>query len=453
MELFALFSPRPQQVAPSSGMSRRFTVREICVLLHRYVGLATALFLIIAGLTGSFLAFYHELDTALSPHLYRVAPPAPDAQPLDPFTLRERVEALVPDAWVHWVPLHREPGEAATLWAEAPADPVTKEHAELENDEFFLNPYTGEELGRRKWGDITQGTTNLMPFLYKLHYSLAIPGNWGTWLFGIAALLWTLDNFVGFYLTLPVRRRKPSTSAPQGKSFWQRWKPAWQIKWNSTIWRVNFDLHRAFGLWLWVMLFVFAWSSVGLNLNMVYRPLMGLVFDMADPYAAQPDLPRDQAEPGIPWRQAHGIGQQLMAEQAAAQGFSVHREESLSYDGHKGLFRYRVKSDRDITDRWGSTAVLFDANTGEFKQLILPTGQSSGNTVTAWLYALHFGAVFGLPYRIFVSMMGLIVVLLSITGVVIWLKKRQARHRVAERQATLDSRATHATQMQADSPL
>lgn len=186
------------------------------------------------------------------------------------------------------------------------------------------------------------------------------------------------------------------------------------------------------------MLFVFAWSSVGLNLDSVYRPVMGFFFDMSDPYAAQPDLPRDQAEPGIPWRQAHVIGKQLMAEQAAAQGFVIHREESLNYDARTGIFRYRVQSDWDMTNRSGSTTVLFDANTGEFKRLILPSGQSSGGTVTAWLYALHFGAVFGLPYRIFVSVMGVVVVLLSITGVIIWLRKRRGREHPAMRRAAFD---------------
>ncbi len=38
-----------------------------------------------------------------------------------------------------------------------------------------------------------------MPFLNKLHYSVAVPGNWGFWLFGIAALIWTRRNHILFY--------------------------------------------------------------------------------------------------------------------------------------------------------------------------------------------------------------------------------------------------------------
>lgn len=52
--------------------------------------------------------------------------------------------------------------------------------------------------------------------------------------------------------------------------------------------------------------------------------------------------------------------------------------------------------------------------------------------------ALHTAMVFGLPMQIFVSVMGLIVVTLSVTGVVIWLKKRQGRQRTATRRAVLD---------------
>ncbi|MGH8611842.1 MAG: PepSY domain-containing protein [Gammaproteobacteria bacterium] len=66
-------------------------VRPALVLLHRYVGLVMAGFLLIAGLTGSLLAWNDELEAVLSPQLFRAAPPAPDAQALDPLVLRAHV--------------------------------------------------------------------------------------------------------------------------------------------------------------------------------------------------------------------------------------------------------------------------------------------------------------------------------------------------------------------------
>jgi uncharacterized iron-regulated membrane protein len=40
---------------------------------------------------------------------------------------------------------------------------------------------------------------------------------------------------------------------------------------------------------------------------------------------------------------------------------------------------------------------------------------------------VHSGRIFGLPGRILISAMGLGVAMLSVTGVVIWLRKRRAR--------------------------
>jgi uncharacterized iron-regulated membrane protein len=94
-----------------------------------------------------------------------------------------------------------------------------------------------------------------------------------------------------------------------------------------------------------------------------------------------------------------------------------------------------VRSGRDIQDRRGNTEVLFDADTGEMRLLLLPTGQYAGNTVTSWLYALHEANVFGMSYRIFVCVLGLMITMLSVTGVYIWWKKRRARKFSTSRRA------------------
>jgi uncharacterized iron-regulated membrane protein len=46
-------------------------------------------------------------------------------------------------------------------------------------------------------------------------------------------------------------------------------------------------------------------------------------------------------------------------------------------------------------------------------------------------FPLHSGRIAGVPGRILLSVMGLVVAMLSLTGIVIWLKKRQARLRVS----------------------
>jgi uncharacterized iron-regulated membrane protein len=48
-------------------------------------------------------------------------------------------------------------------------------------------------------------------------------------------------------------------------------------------------------------------------------------------------------------------------------------------------------------------------------------------------FPLHSGRIAGIPGRVFLSFMGIVVALLSITGIVIWFKKRANRRRVALR--------------------
>lgn len=71
--------------------------------------------------------------------------------------------------------------------------------------------------------------------------------------------------------------------------------------------------------------------------------------------------------------------------------------------------------------------VIFSVLTGEMLKSVLPRNESPGNALNAWLEALHMAAIWGLPYKIAVSLAGLMVTMLSVTGVLIWMKKRSAR--------------------------
>ena len=283
---------------------------------------------------------------------------------------------------------------------------------------------------------------NFIFFIVALHYRLALPGSVGIWLFGIAALLWTIDCFVSAYLTFPMHVRRLDDgyrAAPVllRKSWWSRWKPSWLVKWRASAFRVNFDLHRAGGLWVWLMLLVLAWSSVGFNLGpQVYTPVMETVFNMPDnPFGDLPVLETPQLEPALAWSEAQRIGRQLMAEQANIYGFKVKDEMQLGYNPERSVFIYSATSDRDITDAGGGTFIMFDSTTGKFLGLDLPTGQNAGTTLNSWIFALHMALIWGLPFKIFLCVVGIIIAMLSVTGVYIWLKKRRVKRLSKERRA------------------
>lgn len=389
-------------------------MRAVMLIVHRYVGLLLAVFLAIAGITGSLLAWNEELEAAISPQLFRVTAP-PGAARMAPLLLHARVQARYPDALATRLPLEFSDGRSV-LFA---LRPLSKGQT-LPNDQVFVDPYTGQVLGQRRWGDIAQGMKNLMPFIYRLHYSLALDGI-GTLLFGIVALLWTLDCFAGAWLTLPNRPASGEAARPWPARWWQAWKFR-----RGSAYKVSFNLHRAGGLWTWAMLFVLAWSSVAFNLPQVYEPVMKAAFAHQRGLESIPKLARPQLTPALSWQQALPAARRLMAQQALAGGFVVVAEKSLLYDPQRAIYRYDVRSSHDIRHKGGHTRLVMDAGTGQFKGLWLPTGAAAGDTLSTWLATLHMAAMWGWPLQLLVCLMGLAVTLLSITGVHVWLRKRRA---------------------------
>jgi uncharacterized iron-regulated membrane protein len=372
--------------------------RALWVILHRWAGLSLALFLILCGLTGSALAWLPELERLTAPSFHT----APAGPALDPLQLRAMAEEAS-GGRVDFARLQLVPGDSLIVpverWPGAPAPGF---------DEIALDPTTGAVLGTRTWGDIREGAVNLMPFLYRLHYSLAL-GDTGVLILGIAALVWTLDCFIGWYLTLPRGRTR----------FWPRWRKAWGVSLASGP-RTNFDLHRAGGLWLWPILLMFAWSSVGFNLPQVFNPVMTAALGPETPWEQPPD-----PLAGAPdWAAAERQAAAHLAAAAASEGFGGERLEWLRLDREAGLWIAGFRSDRDIQERYAGGRLAFSAHDGALRYLNLPTGQSGRATVESWLFGLHMGLVLGTPWRIAVTAIGLGIVLLAATGVLIWTRKR-----------------------------
>jgi uncharacterized iron-regulated membrane protein len=414
---------------------RQIWDRQVWVIAHRWAGLSLALFLALAGLTGAMMAFYDELEALIAPQLHLAQPPSPQAKQLDSIELREKVQTAYPGAVINYLPLHVEPGHALKLDIRR-IDPVTKRIGpwSSEVDEVFVDPYTGRILGERLWGDISQGAINVMPFVYRLHYTL-LADKTGRYILGIAALIWVLDTFVGFYLTLPMRRaRAQSQAKDSGPSWWSRWKPSWLVRWMGGETKLTFDLHRAGGLWLWPILFVFAWSSVMFNLREVYDPVMRL-FGSEKLLDGLSTLSRPDYEPQLNFATAAAHARELASSEAAQRGLSIEPDglSALSYRPAVGSYVYYFTTDRDFTQRGGRSLVVFDGNSGELRKLMLPQGANGANTFTEWMIALHMARVWGLPYRMAVTAIGLMVTVLSVTGVLIWMRKRQARSLAAEK--------------------
>jgi uncharacterized iron-regulated membrane protein len=206
-------------------------MRTLWTTLHRWMGLFTALFLIVSGLTGAVISWDHEIDGWINSKLYDTEARGPFR---NPFELAAAVEAHDPRARVAYMPLGFEEGHAAGYFVQPRNDPATGRPYKLGYNQVFVDPVTAEVRGKRDSTAVSFKPETLMPFLRKLHYTLHVPAMWGSdrvghWIMGGIALVWLLDSFVGFYLTMPrrLRQRAGADVVPHRDpaSWWSRWKP------------------------------------------------------------------------------------------------------------------------------------------------------------------------------------------------------------------------------------
>jgi uncharacterized iron-regulated membrane protein len=386
--------------------------RRLLVLVHRYVGLAIALFVAMSGLTGSLLTFHHELDEWLNPDFF--AETASGAK-LPPERIAAAVEASDTRLRVTYMTLPDKPGHVSEVVAAPRFDAATGQPFDLEHDWFSVDPVTGAIIGKRYWGGCCFAPSELIPFLYEFHHNLKLPEPWGLWVMGTVALAWIVDCLVAITLTFP--RARP---------FLERWRSAWAIK-RGSAYRTSFDLHRAGGLWLWLLLLMIAISGVAMTLRTeVFEPVVSL----ASPVTPSPFDRRGLQPPDKPVEPKISFSEVLARAQddARRRGWTPPAGEFF-YSPETGLFGVGFGQPHEFN---AGNAWLYYDEAGTFFAAVVPGEGSAGDIFAQLQFPLHSGRVAGLPGRIFISLTGIGVAILSFTGVFIWWRKRNVR-RAADR--------------------
>ena len=391
------------------------TARGAVLRLHRWAGLLTAGFLVVAGLTGSVIAFENEIDAWLNPDLFHTTSLG---EALSPSSLAERIEAQEPRIRVSRIPLLPRAGETLLVSFQPRVDPGTGEPFVLPFNQLFADPVTGRVVGTRMASrDIADccNRHNVLRIVYRFHYTLAVPGRWGVWLMGAISLIWVIDCFLGLWLTVP-----------RGRPLLAKWTPAWLIKRRAGGYRRNLDLHRAGGLWLWLVLLALAVSGVYLNLRSeVFRPAVALVSPLTPTFKEQ----FRQSPPGQEIEPSLGFDEMLArARQEAARRGWAEPPGRISYDRRRGTYEVDFRGEQfHDTAGLGAPSLYFDAASGSLIHAEVATEGSAGDIFMRMQFPLHSGQIAGLAGRIVICLAGILTVVLSVTGIVIWWRKRAAR--------------------------
>lgn len=393
------------------------SVRSRLLVVHRWLGIGLAAFVVLAGLTGSMLAFHHEIDALLVPELHRVTPQGLRAS-LD--AAAANIERERPGLVVGYFVLSPHPAASVRVImnTRAAAEEGRLDRKGAENAEVYLDPYSGQVLGERRWGEIGVGRAHWVPMLYRLHMSLFLQET-GQWITAIVAMLWIAALVMGVVLALPRLRLL-------GKAL--------RVKWESSRARTFFDLHRAAGLVLGWLLVVMGFTGMYMNLPPdVTEPVLTTFssFSERPKPVRERDAPRDQS-----WR----IGW----DEALARARQVEPVNALAVFGRvesRGYYQLRFLAPSDIVDA-GTRRVYISGRDGALLGRIDELRGTAADLFRIWQFPLHSGQGFGMPGRIIVCFLGFAPTLLAGTGLWLWLRRRGLRRKLGN---SLESGSTGAT--------
>ena len=357
--------------------------------------------MVLAGATGSLLAFHHEIDAALAPELHRVTPGASRAS-LD--GIAARAEARHPGLVVGYFVFTPDPGASVrvVMNAREAAEAGRLDREAARHTELYADPWSGAILGERRWGEMGATRAHLVPMLYRLHMSLFM-GKAGQWITAAVAFFLVLSVCLGVVLAVPrlrVLRR------------------AFAIKWRASRARMFFDLHRSVGLAASLLLVVSAVTGIYMNLPEVVEPAVAAI----SPFTPRPPSVR---EPGAP----RGRSWQVGWDAALASARTAQPEHHLAVFGRvegRGYYQLRFMPPDDIVDA-GTIRLFADGRDGRVIGRFEDRKGTAGDLVRIWQFPLHSGQGFGLPGRIVVCVLGLAPPLLAATGLWLWLRRRSLR--------------------------
>ena len=343
---------------------------------HRWIAFSAGILLVLNAATGLLMLAAEPLDEHLNPQLYKVQQ-QPAAVPLE--RLRQALRAQMPSQTFTLHP-PTAPDEAM--------DVLVRGETGWEG-KLWLDPYTGQELGRRaRYGLNLEG-------LFELHSSL-LWGKTGKAILGCVALGMLLMLASGALLWWPVR-----------------WRNAFSVVLSGARLRALFDLHRVAGasLGLWVMVCV---TTGGL---LAYRPALQWINQLAGTQTLEaPKLAATTSSGPVAT-----LDQMLATAQAAVPG-SRTGVISLAANAKQPI-RIRQKAADDPHPN-GLTSVWLHPQTGAMLRLDPWRTLAPAERSLAWIYPLHTGKLAGALGLVFTIVGGLALLGFGISGTWLWWLRR-----------------------------
>ncbi len=366
----------------------RLLNRATWVKIHLYLALIAGFFFALMGLTGSISVYREELDQLLNPQLV-IEQPAGKRQSMD--KIMAAVQAAHPQRYGSWtLEMPRSSQGMITVWFEKPRETFFELYAPLM---VSVNPYTAEVVASRFWGQTA--TT----WLLNLHTQLNLD-RFGWNAVGILGILLIISIGTGVYLWWPGLRGL---------------RDALRIRHKLGMVQLAFDLHRLIGLLSASVLLLLAFTGFNLSFPSVLETLVGSS-GMEHGETGRTIL--STASPNN-----HPVG--LESAEFIARGPFPRAElrRVTTPAGDSGIYRINLRQGSEINQRHPYTTVWVDRWSGQIKEVRNPTGFSSGEVFTSWIWPMHTGEAFGDTGRLLWFLTGISLFILYVSGLLRWLHR------------------------------
>jgi uncharacterized iron-regulated membrane protein len=362
-------------------------IRTVLRRIHRWVGLALVVPLILQALTGLILA----ADPFVSAIEGVPAATGPLTAPSD---LRN-VDAIAVLAAAHTaVPSDQQPSRWRMLPDAIVAIDFTAASQRQPATQVGVDVLSTQVL----W--VRQNPDSVYRWAHSLHETLllGLQGRSIVGWIGVGLLLLALS---GIPLWWPPRRR---------------WRTGFTVTPSARGWRFQRELHGAAGIWMLFLLLMQSLSGIALAFPQTARAIVGL--------------------PGQPPRGGRPAGGGLDPNHAIAAGIAA-AEARFPHAAVQDL-RLPGAADRPMVaflqldgDREGAprATVMMDMATARVVSARDPHNGPTGLSVLDWLHAVHDGGAAGPAGRLLMCLFALTLPLFPITGLAMWTLRRRRRRR------------------------
>lgn len=382
---------------------KKLSFRRVSHWLHLWLGLASSIIVFIVAVTGCIYAFEPELRSIFQPYRYVEVQ---DKAFLSPHELREKAMPYV----------YKAPADSTnviygmTYSTANKAVMLAYNHYENGYTIILLNPYSGDFIKDLPLKD------DFFRVILAGHRNLWLPYNIGHQIVGYGVLIFVIVILTGIVLWIPKRINKKTIKA------------AFKMKWKTSLFMRNYDLHRVLGIYAAIFALIIAgtgltWSFSWYS-NSYYKIISGgKDLNLWEPAKSDTTLiPLATNLDDLLWAQSnkeYPIGKtgtfifDFPIAKSDAYRICFNPDGTTYYKRH---FRFFDQSDLKELKGGGMYGIGYESS-------------SNADKLYRMTYDIHVGAIGGLIGRILVFFASLIIASLPITGFIIWWKREKHKRK------------------------